>query len=69
MCVRTGPGLCLGPVSPSVPGPGPGYHTLIPPNSDKTETASETVMQQSEDQRVSQRGSHSEPCQGDQSQQ
>ena len=40
MCVRAGPGLCLGPVSPSVPGPGPGYHTLIPPNSDKTEAVS-----------------------------
>ena len=23
---RAGPGLCLGPVSPGVPGPGPGYH-------------------------------------------
>ena len=43
MCVRAGPGLCLGPVSPSVPGPGPGYHTLIPPTLTKLKTASETV--------------------------
>ena len=59
MCVRAGPGLCLGPVSPSVPGPGPGYHTLIPPNSDKTENClrdSDTTSRgpESESERLSQ---------------